>query len=159
MVLCRKPVASISSLYDKELLKKDKNLIPGIKGNLLGGIKGDAVHIKATMNLKSSDNLGIIVRNGKQAGGTDIHYDTAKKILDVNGAKMALEPVDGKIVLEILLDRSSIEILGNNGEMGISTCFSPAQIKEDEIILYTQGGELFVESLEAHTLKSAWVIK
>lgn len=158
-VICRKPIESISMLFEKELLKKDKNLIPGIKGNLLGGIKGDVVYLKTTLAIKSSDNFGIIVRNGKQSGGTDIHYDTAKKTIDVNGVKMILEPVDGKIVLEMLLDRSSIEILGNNGEMGISTCFLPTQIKEDEMILYTQGGELFVESLEAHTLKSAWAPK
>jgi fructan beta-fructosidase len=154
-VLCRKPVSSLSKIYEHEILKKDKNLIPGIKGNLLGGMKGDAVYIKAVLQPKSSDNFGIIVRNGKQATGTDIHYDTAKKILDTNGVKMALEPVDGKIVLEILVDRASIEILGNNGEMGISTCFSPVQ-KEDEMILYTQGGELFVESLEVHSLKTTW---
>ncbi len=157
-VLCRKPIASISTLYDHDLQKKDKNLIPGIKGNLLSGLKGDAVYIKTVLLPKTSDNFGIIVRNGKQASGTDIHYDTAKKILEVNGVKMALEPVGGKIVLEILLDRSSIEILANNGEMGISTCFSPVQ-KEDEMILYTQGGELFVESLEVHALKSAWSTK
>ncbi len=158
-VLCRKPIESISKLFDNELLKKDKNLIPGLKGNLLGGIKGDVVYLKTTVEIKSSDSFGIIVRNGKQSGGTDIHYDSAKKTIDVNGIKMVLEPIDGKIVLEILFDRSSIEILGNNGEMGISTCFSPAQIKEDEMILYTQGGELFVESLEAHTLKSVWAAK
>ncbi len=71
---------------------------------------------------------------------------------------MVLEPIDGKIVLEILLDRASIEILGNNGEMGISTCFLPTQ-KEEDLVLYTQGGELFVETMEAHTLKSAWAVK
>ena len=157
-VMCRKPISTLKSLFDHELLKKDKNLIPGIKGNLLGGIKGDAIYIKAVLQPKSSDSFGIIVRNGKQASGTDIHYDTAKKVLDVNGAKMALEPVDGKIMLEVLLDRSSIEILGNNGETGITTSFLPVQ-KEDEMVLYTQGGELFVESLEVHSLKSAWIKK
>ncbi len=157
-VLCRKPVPSLSALYDKELLKKGKNLIPGIKGNLLSGINGDILYLKTTLNPKNSDSFGIIVRNGKQSGGTDIHYDTAKKILEVNGVKMVLEPIDGKIVLEILLDRASIEILGNNGEMGISTCFLPTQ-KEEDLVLYTQGGELFVETMEAHTLKSAWAVK
>lgn len=71
---------------------------------------------------------------------------------------MPLEPIEGKIELEILVDRSSIEIFANHGESGISTCFSPIQ-GEEEMILYTQGGELFVESLEAHTLKSVWSVK
>ncbi|MCK9638695.1 MAG: glycoside hydrolase family 32 protein [Prolixibacteraceae bacterium] len=158
MVLCRKPIEAISSLNDKEIRKKNKNLIPGINGNLLNGIKGDAVTIHAILQLKSADSFGFIVRSGKAANGTDIHYDTAKKILDVNGVKMPLEPIDGKIELEILLDRSSIEIFANQGESGISTCFSPIGSQE-EMILYTQGGELFVESLEANTLKSAWTVK
>ncbi len=154
-VLCRKPIESLSSLYDHDVLKKDKNLIPGLKGNLLSGIKGDAVFVKAVLQPKNSDTFGFIVRNGKKSNGTEIHYDTAKKMLDVNGSKMLLEPINGKIELKILLDRSSIEVFGNNGEAGISTCFTPTQ-GEDELILYTQGGELFVESLEAHTLNTAW---
>jgi sucrose-6-phosphate hydrolase SacC (GH32 family) len=155
LVLCRKPVSSISTLFDHDLLKKDKNLIPGIKGNLLSGITGDAVFIRAVLQPKSSDRFGIIVRNGKKSEGTDIQYDSAKKILFVNGEKMILEPIAGKIELEIILDRSSIEVFGNNGEAGISTCFSPAS-EEEEITLYTQGGELFVELLEAYTLNTAW---
>lgn len=157
-VLCRKPISAISTLYDKELVKKDKNLIPGIKGNLLSGINGDAIYLKAILQPKTSDNFGIIVRDGKKSQGTGIHYDTAKKMLDVNGNKMSLEPVDGKIVLEIILDRSSIEVLGNNGATGISTCFSPVE-GEESLLLYTQGGELYVESLEVYTLKSAWTKK
>ena len=142
-------------MFGHELIKKDKNLIPGVKGNLLGGIKGDAVFIKAVFQPKSSDNFGIVVRNGKTSNGTDIQYTTNKKVLNVNGITMVLEPIDGKIELQIIVDRSSIEIFCNHGSSGISTCFSPTQ-GEDEMVLYTQGGELFVESLEAHILKSAW---
>ena len=154
-VLCRKPIAAISTLFDRGLIKKGKNLIPGIKGNLLGGIKGDAVYIKAILLPKNSDSFGIIVRNGKQSNGTDIRYETGKKTLDVNGVRMLVEPLEGKIELEILVDRSSIEIYANKGEYVLSTCFSPAK-GEDDLLLYTQGGELYVESLEVQTLKSAW---
>jgi len=158
IVLCRKPIPAISSLFEHEVLKKEKNMIPGLKGNLLSGIKGDAVYIKAILLPKNSDLFGFIVRNGKQASGMDIHYDTAKKIMDLNGIKMALEPIDGKIELEILLDRSSIELFANDGKLGISSSFLPVE-GEDDLILYTQGGELLVEYLEAHTLKTAWLNK
>ena len=154
-VLCRKPIAAISTLFDHEVIKKNKNMIPGLNDNLLGGIKGEAIYIKAVLLPKSSDSFGFIVRNGKTSNGTDIHYDTAKKILDINGTKMPIEPIEGKIEFEILLDRSSMEIFVNGGEMGISSCFLPAP-NELGLLLYTQGGELFVESLEAHTLKTAW---
>ncbi|MEI7830288.1 MAG: glycoside hydrolase family 32 protein [Prolixibacteraceae bacterium] len=156
--LCRKPIEAISSLYEHEISKKDKNLIPGIKGNLLGGMKGDAISIKAVLLPKNSDSFGFIIRYGKQSNGTDIQYNSSKKTLEANGIKMPLESVDGKIEIEILVDRSSIEIFANHGESCISTSFTPT-LGEDELILYTQGGELFVESLEAHTLKSVWLNK
>ncbi|HEY5510648.1 MAG TPA: glycoside hydrolase family 32 protein [Prolixibacteraceae bacterium] len=154
-ILCRKPIAAISTLFDHELIKKNKNIIPGLNDNLLGGLKGDAIYIKTVLMPKTADSFGFIVRNGKQSNGTDIHYDTAKKILDVNGSKVTIEPIDGKIEFEILLDRSSLEIFINGGEMAISTCFLPTQ-KEEGLLLYSQGGELFVELLEAHSLKTAW---
>ncbi|MEI7422574.1 MAG: glycoside hydrolase family 32 protein [Prolixibacteraceae bacterium] len=157
-VLCRKPIAAIASLFENHLIKKNKNIIPGLNDNLLGGIKGDAIFIKTIVMPKTADSFGFIVRNGKTSNGTDIHYDTAKKLLDVNGIKMTVEPIDGKMEFEILLDRSSIEIFVNGGQNAISTCFSPAP-KEEGLMIYSQGGELFVESLEAHTLKTAWSSK
>lgn len=157
-VLCRKPIAAISSLFDRDVIKKNKNIIPGLNDNLLSGLKGDAIYIKATVLPKTSDSFGFIVRNGKQSNGTDIHYDTAKKTLDVNGSKMTVEPMDGKLEFEILLDRSSLEIFVNGGVLAISSCFTPAP-NEEGLMIYTQGGELFVESLEAYTLKSAWFNK
>ena len=156
--LCRKPIAALASLYEHSLIKKEKNIIPGLNDNLLGGIKGDAIYIKAVLLPKTSDSFGFVVRNGKKASGTDIRYETAKKMLDVNGVKMPIEPIDGKIEFEILIDRSSIEIFANKGELGMSNCFSPAK-GDNELVLYTQGGELFVESIEAHTLKTAWSLK
>jgi levanase/fructan beta-fructosidase len=121
-------------------------------------MKGDAISIKMVLLPKNSDSFGVIVRYGKQSNGTDIQYNASKKTLEVNGIKMPLESVEGKIELEILVDRSSIEIFANHGESCISTCFSPTT-GEDELILYTQGGELFIESLEAYTLKSVWLNK
>jgi fructan beta-fructosidase len=158
LVLCRKPIETISSIYKDEIKKKDKNFIPGLKGSLVGGIKGDAIFIRATFKPGTSDSFGFIVRTGKKSEGTDIHYDTAKKTLEVNGSKMIVEPLDGKIELEILLDRASIEIFANHGEAGLSTCFAPVQ-GEEELLLYTQGGELYLETLEAYNLKSVWANK
>jgi len=158
LILCRKPLASIISLSDHEIKRKDKLFIPGLKGSLVGGIKGDAVYIRATFLPKTSDSFGFLIRSGKKSTGTEIRYETAKKILDVNGIKIVVEPVDGKIELEVLVDRSSIEVFANHGESVISTCFSPVQ-DEDDLLLYTQGGELYVESLEAYNLKSVWTTK
>ena len=154
-VLCRKPVEGLSVLYDKDLKKKGKNIIPGLKGNLISGIDGEALHIKAIFDPKSSDGFGFIVRNGKKSSGTIIKYELAKKILDCLGRQALIEPVNGKLQLEILVDRSSIEIFANDGEIVLSSCFNP-DAGCDELVLWTQGGELFVDNLEIYQLNSAW---
>jgi fructan beta-fructosidase len=156
--LCKKPIEAIASLHDKELIKKDKNIIPGIKGNLIGGISGETIHIKAKFNPKNSDGFGFLIRNGKKELGTEIRYTSAKKMLDCMGGEAFVEPKDGIIQLEILIDRASVEIFANDGEVVLSSCFVPTK-GNDELTLWTQGGELFVRELEAYELKSAWKAK
>jgi len=154
-ILCKKPIDAIVSLQSKGLIKKEKTIIPGIKGNLLGGISGDAFHIKALFNPKNSDGFGFIIRNGKKEIGTEIRYDSNKKMLDCLGGQAAVEPKDGFVQLEILVDRASIEIFANDGEVVFSSCFTPDE-GADGLTLWTQGGELFVKDIEVYELKSAW---
>lgn len=155
IVLCKLPIAAITTLAEKGLVKKEKNIIPGINGNLISGISGDAIHIKATIEPKNSDGFGFLIRNGKKEIGTEIRYDTNKKVLDCLGKEVPLSTKDGKIQLEILVDRSSIEIFANGGEEVISSCFTP-NLNENGLTLWTQGGEIFVNQIEVFKIKSAW---
>ncbi len=156
--LCKKPIDAIATLHDKDFIKKDKNIIPGIKGNLIGAISGQTIHIKAKFNPKSSDGFGFLVRNGKKEVGTEIRYDSNKKMLDCMGGQAIVEPIGGIIQLEILIDRASIEIFANDGEVVLSSCFLPAE-KDNDLTLWTQGGELYVKEIEVYELKSAWKSK
>ena len=76
-------------------------------------------------------------------------------MLDCLGGQTIVEPKDGILQLEILIDRASIEIFANDGEVVFSSCFTPAK-GSDDLTLWTQGGELLVKELEAYELKSAW---
>ena len=156
--LCKKPVNAIATLHDKGVVKKKKNIIPGLRGNILSGISGDAIHIKAVFNPESSDGFGFIVRNGKKEIGTEIRYDSNKKILECLGGRAFVEPVNGLVRFEILLDRTSIEIFANDGEVVMSSCFVPTE-NDKELTFWTQGGEVMVEDLEAYELKSSWKAK
>jgi levanase/fructan beta-fructosidase len=153
-LLCRQPV-SLEPFYSKDLKKKQKNLIPGIKGNLVGSINGDALLIKGVFDPKTSDGFGFILRNGKNTSGTVVKYEQAKKILDCLSRQMLVEPKNGKLELEILVDRASVEIFANGGEAVLSSCFNPDP-KDNDLVLWTQGGELFVDQLEVYTIKSIW---
>jgi len=154
-VLCRKPVQGLEVLYEKDFKKKDKNIIPGIKGNLTGTVKGGTFYIRTTLDPKTSDGFGFIIRNGKKSTGAIVKYEIAKKILDCLDRPAPLDTINGKIRLEILVDRSSIEIFANDGEVVLSSCFNPSE-GNDDLVLWTQGGELFVNDLEIYQLNSAW---
>ncbi len=154
-VLCRKPVDAINTLHESGITKKKKNIIPGLRGNLVGGISGDAIHIKTTLNPENSDGFGFIVRNGKKEVGTEIRYDTNKKILECLGGRAIVEPKNGLVHFEILIDRASIEIFANDGEIVLTSCFTPAE-NDKELTFWSQGGEVMVEELEAYELKSVW---
>ncbi|HKL31709.1 MAG TPA: GH32 C-terminal domain-containing protein, partial [Tangfeifania sp.] len=60
-----------------------------------------------------------------------------------------------KITLEILVDRASVEVFANGGQVAISNCFTP-QEKADDLVLFNSGGELGVDNLVVYELESAW---
>jgi sucrose-6-phosphate hydrolase SacC (GH32 family) len=155
IVLIRRPIKEIENLHEKGHIWENKNLIPGLNKNLLSGIKGDCFHIKATFKLKTANSISIFLRLDKQKNGAEILYDTQSKVLGFMTGKMILEPVDETIKLDILIDRSSVEIFANDGRNVLSNCFLP---KKDALGLYLNntGGEMLVEKLEIYPLKSIW---
>ena len=157
-LLCKKPIDAIATLHDKGMVKKMKNIIPGLKGNIVSSISGDAIHLKAKINVSTSDGFGFIIRNGKKEIGTEIRYDVAKKNLECMGGHALVETKNGILQLEILIDRASIEIFANDGEAVLTSCFFPAE-NDKEFTFWTQGGEVMVEEMEAYELKSAWKVK
>jgi sucrose-6-phosphate hydrolase SacC (GH32 family) len=153
--LVRKPIKEIELLHGKHQNWENKVLIPGINENKTKSVKGDCLHIIADFDIKTSDNFGFIVRNSKKTPGVEIAYNVKRGALTVLNSTVPIVPVDNKISIEILLDRSSIEIFANGGQTVISNCFTPAEGAED-VTLYTNGGELGITKLDIYELKSIW---
>lgn len=153
--LVRKPIKEIELLRQKGEVWENKNLIPGINKNLIKGVKGDCLHLIGSFKIKTADSFGFVVRLDKKNNGTDITYETKTKTLSCLGKSTVVEPVDGVIKLEILLDRSSIEIFANEGKAALSSCFSPND-NAFGVYLFNTGGELLVEKLEVYPLNSIW---
>jgi fructan beta-fructosidase len=156
--LIKTPIKEIEKLHEKGEIWVNKNIIPGINKNLARGVKGDCMHIIGTFQIKTVDSFGFMVRMDRKNSGTEINYDVKTKTLSCLGKSAVVEPVDGKIKLEILLDRSSIEIFANDGKIVMSSCFTPDE-RAYSMYLFNNGGELFVEKLEIYPLKSIWTIK
>lgn len=155
MYLVRKPVKEIETLYLNQDSWLQKNIIPGLNKNLISKVKGDCLHIKGIFDIKTSDNFGFLLRNGKSDQGAEISFNTKNNTLNCLGQQIIIEPIGKKLQIEILMDRSSVEVFVNGGRATLSSCFVPKQGNEN-IILFTSGGELFVENLDIFTLKSIW---
>ena len=99
----------------------------------------------------------------------DFEVGTARRIVlnlpgrsvayDAMGRKVhrtPLEPVDGRVSIQVLADRSLTEISGNDGRVCISGG-GPAKIENPGPVSVTaHGGDAKLVSLEVHELKSIW---
>jgi fructan beta-fructosidase len=156
--LMRKPVKEIEHLHGKGEVWINRNLIPGINKNPTHGIKNDCLHIIGSFKVKTADNFGFVVRLDKKNNGTEIMYNVKTSTLSFMGNSAIVEPIDGTLKLEILLDRSSVEIFVNDGKVVMSSCFAPAE-NATGIYLFNIGGEILVEKLEIYPMKSIWAVE
>ena len=153
--LTRKPIREIELLHEKGEVYENKNLIPGINKNLLNSIKGDCFHLVGSFKIKTADSFGFVVRLDKTNNGIEIMYNVKNNTLICMGKSAVVEPVDGVVKLEILLDRASLEIFANDGKVAMSSAFTSTE-KANGIYLFNIGGEVLVEKLEVYPVKSIW---
>jgi fructan beta-fructosidase len=146
LALIQQPSSIISSSLSKYakgrvLVKKDLS-INDTKLNLaIGGhFKGNSNWIDAEFDLKGSKKIGF---NLAEKTGTSkkviVGYDAVKQeiYVDCTGSEKAnkspenliqtapLKPVNGIVQIQVLLDKSSLEVFGNGGEKVISTMIYP----------------------------------
>lgn len=153
--LVRNPISGIEKLHGKHYNWKNKKLIPGINENIVKGVKDDCLHIIGEFDINTASNFGLVVRNSRKKPGTEIRYDVSRGALSVLNSTMPIVPVDNKITLEILVDRTSIEIFANGGQSVVSNCFNPED-GANELILFSNGGELIVNKLDIYKLNSIY---
>lgn len=153
--LLRNPVKEIKLLHGKQSTWHNKNIIPGINDNILKSVKGDCLHLICTFDIKTSDNFGIMVRHSKKNVGTEILYIVKREVLSCLGSIVPVQINDNKLKLEILIDRSSIEIFANDGNKVISSSFTPIE-ESLGLEIFTNGGELLVDQLDIYEMNSSW---
>jgi len=125
----------------------DVALQPG--DDLLAGIAGELFDIRAEIELGTATRVAFTLR------GQTCDYDVAGQKLSCLGKDAPLPAEDGRIHLQILLDRTSIEVFGNDGAVSLPTCFLPDP-DERSLGLRAEGGEARILSLDVHELRSAW---
>ena len=73
----------------------------------------------------------------------------------VMGVSAPVVPINNKISLDILIDRTSVEVFANEGQTVISNCFTPDEGVEG-LVLFCTGGEIIVDNLDIFKMNSAW---
>lgn len=130
---------------------------------------GQQVEIVAEFEPGDAKQFGLIVRGGEQER-TIVGYDPGAEQLYVDRTKSGnvvfhpdfagkhpapLPLRDGRIKLHILVDSSSVEVFGNDGEVVITDRVFPDP-RSGRVELFADGGSARLVSLELWPLRSIW---
>lgn len=141
------PVKEIEKLYKEKHSFKDEDL--DSDSDLLEDIKGDLFEINAEIEVGDASQIGFEIR------GVPVVYSAENNTLTCKDETAPCKPKDGKIKLQLLVDRTSIEIFVNDGEY-----FMPmGSIPDDDnmsLKVYAEGGDAKIISMDVIELNSAW---
>lgn len=171
-----------TAIIKNNLMKLSANNFTEIKNVTIDGAEqhllkekmtaGNAYWIKAELNVDPNANAGlnIAVRKGDHnniVSQTKIGYDAVKHEIyidrthsgngkiDTNFLKQtaSVSEVNDVIILEILLDKSSLEVFINNGEKVFTTYIFPDK-NADLLSAFSLGGKTLIKSLKIWNLSS-----
>ena len=146
--LCRNPVDGIKQLRYESHFWKNTIINPG--ENPLADLDGDVLEIIAEIDLAKATGFVFKIR------GESLTYNAKEQLLTIMGNQAKLLPADSKIKLRIIIDRSSIEVYADEGEVTFSNIFypDPSNMKME---LFSTGGSVRINSMEAYRLQSIWL--
>jgi len=87
--------------------------------------------------------------------GTDVLYDVKAQTLTALGRTAPLKLDGHRLTLRLLVDRTSLEVFGNGGEVSMSSCFLPP-LDDKTLAVHADGGSAKIVSLTVQPLHSAW---
>jgi levanase len=169
--LVQQPVRELRRLRGEPAYRlKRKRLSQGTHTLEGKGARGKTLEIRAELDPRAADRLGLKVRVG-DGEETVIGYDAETEELYIDrtrsgdvgfspsfpGVHRAPLPLDrhGDIKLRILVDWSSVEVFADRGQVTITDQVFPRPSSE-QVQLFADGGSAEVESLEIRPLRSAW---
>jgi fructan beta-fructosidase len=91
---------------------------------------------------------------GIQVHGHNVRYDVKKKCISCLNKTADLTPTDSRVKLRILVDRTSLEIFGDDGLLSMSFCFIP-KTAESSLMFYAEDGQIKIVTLSINELESA----
>ena len=148
------PVKELAGIRGQKHEFAAQSLKPG--DNPLGKLRGQLWEIQVEFDVPAADSqpapqFGLSVR------GTSIAYDPAKQTLSAGGKTAPLTPSGGKIRLQVLVDRTTVEIFANDGRVYMPLHAVPKDKDDDPpLAVFAKDGPVHVGRLEVCELKSVW---
>ncbi|NLR80107.1 glycoside hydrolase family 32 protein [Chitinophaga eiseniae] len=135
--LFQQPAAVLNGYLDKlPAAKKWQQRNVSLNSKVLSISNGrqfntNANWIDATFTLGTASDFGVKVAQHSSGSGVVVGYNVQRQELYINDGKdtqhMPVQPVNGKIRLQVLLDKSSLEVFVNDGEKVMTTLIFPAK--------------------------------
>jgi len=145
--LCSTPVAEITNNAVNVYTWTNLTLSPGY--NPLSGIRGSLFDVKAQFSAGSAQAITFTFQ------GVTVTYNASTQQISCNGDTQSLPPISGTVQLEIIVDRDTIEIFGNNGQLYMPLPASNLSVNSI-ISLTCTGGTVTFNLLTVNELKSIW---
>jgi levanase/fructan beta-fructosidase len=139
--LFRQPIRELELLHDGEQAWTNRILNAGQSLPLAPA--GDLFRLQAELSL---DDLATLTLNGR---GTRVAFTRQNMNCGTRPVSLASTLTN----IDVLLDRTSIEIFANDGATSLSKCFLPT---ESALSLRATGGIVTLKQLKLIRLKSAW---
>ena len=145
--LCWQPVREIEMLRAKTARIEAQPLRPG--ANPLAQIAGELFDLRAEVTVGGAKEIGVAF------AGIEAVYDVQTSELVCRGKRARLRAVGGKVRLQMLADRTSVELFGNDGELFMPIAL-PIGGQRGGLSVFARGGEAKIDALEVHELRSSW---
>jgi sucrose-6-phosphate hydrolase SacC (GH32 family) len=145
--LCSTPVAEITNNAVNVYSWTNLTLNPGY--NPLSGIRGTLFDLKAQFSVGTAQSMTFKFQ------GVTVIYNASSQQISCNGDTQSLPAINGSVQLEIMVDRDTIEIFGNSGQLYMPLPASNAT-GNSQISLTCSGGSASFSSLTVNKLKSTW---
>lgn len=141
-----RPIREIEDLRTKSTQVEPQELAANKPVKLTVG--SDLLDVRLTLEVGTAKAIEL------KLPGRTVKYDAGTYKLN----EAPLKPIDGRISIQVLADRSLTEIIGNDGRVFISGR-GPAKVDATEVSITAIGGNGTLVSFEAHELKSIWAVR
>jgi fructan beta-fructosidase len=146
--LFAEPVKEIKELHAGRATAKGMTLKPGEDQAV--AVNDELLDIDADVRPAGAEQVTFTVR------GVPVVYDVKKGAVSCRGhAAPVKSQKDGTVHLRILVDRGSVEVFANGGQVALSAGVL-VPVENRSLRLSVRGGEAKVGALTVHVLKSAW---